>query len=293
MNAVRPAATVVLLRDAPTGDGEVEVFLARRAGGAGFMAGATVFPGGKVDPADATLGPAPGALPRAARESGRPEAELAGYAGAAVRELCEEAGVVLARQRSGTPPQLDVLLRVRDAVAAERQGHRVPADAFARALAAEDLVADTDAVALFAWWVTPEAEPARFDTLFYAACLPPGQQAEVDGIEGTESFWLTPQDAVRRHATGEAIVLPPPTHHTLVRIAALSGDARSRVAALAEAGVGPRIQPHFEPDSDDGPTIALPDDPLHPDATAEDAERRNRFVFRDGRLVHIAQAPRI
>lgn len=293
MSQPRPAATVVLLRDALERPGEVEVFLARRAGKAGFMAGATVFPGGKVDTGDAELGPPPSRLHALAVEGVRGAAELHAFFGAAVRELCEEAGVVLARDAAGDAVSVEVAARIRDAVAAERVGHRVPADAFARALAAEAAVADLNAVGAFAWWVTPDAEPARFDTLFFCASLPAGQHAEVDGVEGTESFWLAPAEAVARHAAGEAILLPPPTHHTLLRIAALTGDARARCAALASGGIGPKIQPHFAPDSEDGPTIAMPDDPLHPDALPTDAVRRNRFVFRDGRLVHLAEQPRL
>ena len=50
----RAAATVVLLRDAAAGP---EVLLLRRHAKASNMAGVYVFPGGKLDPEDATLGP--------------------------------------------------------------------------------------------------------------------------------------------------------------------------------------------------------------------------------------------
>lgn len=46
---IRPAATVVLLRTAPSG---LEVFLQSRSSGMEFAPGVTVFPGGGIEPAD-------------------------------------------------------------------------------------------------------------------------------------------------------------------------------------------------------------------------------------------------
>lgn len=78
----RPAATVILLRDAEEG---VEVWLMERSRSVGFMASAWVFPGGRVDPADAE-----------APLRGAPDPAIApGFWAAAARELNEEAGVRL------------------------------------------------------------------------------------------------------------------------------------------------------------------------------------------------------
>ena len=298
----RPAATVVLLRDGSDG---VEVLMTRRSGGAGFMAGATVFPGGKVDTDDAALGPWPHeAISRVAKDQGRDKERIAAGFGAAVRELCEEAAIVLAHREGAdaadavcVPPE--VARAVAAAVHGEREGHRVPADAFARALRQRGLRATLADVVPFAWWVTPEAEPVRFDTLFFAAIVPDGQQAAADGVEGVWAGWLRPADALATHAGGGPVVLPPPTLHTLERLVALgAGDGSGASAAdlrnaLATAGIGPRMQPHFLAETHDGPVIALADDPLHPESLPGDSHRRNRFCIRGGRFVRVRHDARI
>src|SRR5688572_5309895 len=85
----RDAATVLLLRE---GNAGLEVFLVRRNTVVDFMAGAHVFPGGKVDAADSEA-----ALVRRLRgereASTSPELYLA-----AIRETLEEAGVLLSRE---------------------------------------------------------------------------------------------------------------------------------------------------------------------------------------------------
>ncbi len=306
----RAAATLILLRDGPQG---VEVLLTRRSGGAGFMAGATVFPGGKVDTGDAGLGPAPSAsahvdaarLAQAVREmdptdesSAVPAA--AAFFGAAVRELCEEAGVVLARdQETGASLSAERARAIADAVAAERRGHKVPADAFARALQAAGAVADLEGVVPCAWWLTPKVEPVRFDTLFFAAALPEGQDAKVDGVEGVAAGFYRPEAALADHRVSGPIALPPPTLHTLERLVALEaalpapGGAMAMCQALAAAGVGERLLPHFVALTLAGPTLALPDDPLHPAALPGDQGRLNRFVLRGGRFDRVQRDARL
>src|SRR5258705_13989526 len=94
--ASRPASTVVLLRAASP----FEVFLVRRSDSIAFMGGAHVFPGGRVDSTDYLddIGAiSDGAGAAAARMSDVPTTEAAAHHVAAVRELFEEAGVLLAR----------------------------------------------------------------------------------------------------------------------------------------------------------------------------------------------------
>lgn len=91
------SATVVLLRDGRPG---LEVFLLRRATEAAVLGGVHVFPGGKVDAADQAFDLA--LLDRSAAELhaalAEPELSMAQAAAlhvAALRELFEEAGVLL------------------------------------------------------------------------------------------------------------------------------------------------------------------------------------------------------
>ncbi len=306
----RTAATLILLRDGVLG---VEVLLTRRSGGAGFMAGATVFPGGKVDAGDAELGPAPSASARVddlrAAQSSRatdPADEAAAgpsaaaFFGAAVRELCEEAGVVLARDRTtGEAIAVDQAQAIARAVAGERRGHRVPTGAFARALAAAGALADLGGVVPCAWWLTPKVEPVRFDTLFFAAALPEGQEATVDGVEGVAAGFYRPAAALADHRVNGPIALPPPTLHTLERLVTLEpslpgrGGAKAMCQALADAGLGERLLPHFVAMTQAGPTLAMPDDPLHPAALPSDHARVNRFVLRGGRFDRIQRDARL
>ncbi len=291
-----PAATIVLLRDGPDG---VEVFMQRRHGRSGFMAGATVFPGGKVDVADWNR-----------QGSGRSEAECADALGlhdpaagqaffvAAIRELHEEAWVLLACDGAGRLPGSEQAETVRQELEQLRDGHHVDGARHHTLIAAANLTPALDRLVPFAHWVTPQIEPRRFDTRFFAALCPAGQEPGMDGHEMTHALWCRPKVALQSHLDGGEIVLPPPTLHTLERLSGLPGSAADVLAALAAAERGPCIEPLFVPDSDEGPIIVLPDDPLHPEYKATVAEQRrspkraNRFVLSQGRFVrrHSADA---
>src|SRR5947207_14138639 len=106
----KPAASVLLVRDAPAGAPEpLEVYMIRRNKGMKFLGGYYAFPGGKVDASDA----APDSLARchgvSATEAGRllDEADdlpALAYWVAAVREVLEETGVHLVCDAAGRPP---------------------------------------------------------------------------------------------------------------------------------------------------------------------------------------------
>ena len=285
MSSPRPASTVVLLRQ-----GEVpEVFLVRRHGASGFMAGATVFPGGKVDDADFDVEVEGRSADECAAALGMSDPGVAtAYFVAAVRELHEEAQVVLARDAEGRFPTGERLEELNRSLRALRSGHRVRAVDVHALWRSHGLRPALDRIHPFAWWVTPSAEPKRFDTRFFVARLPAGQRAHMDGFETTAEHWLDARAAVDAHDQSTEIYLPPPTLHTLERLAELAGDAESVEQALAAVGCGPRIEPFFCRDGQGAPVIALPDDPLHPQS-AHEPPRRNRFVLRDGRFRHESQ----
>lgn len=195
----RPAATTVLLRD---GDGVgVEVMLMRRHAESGFVPGAWVFPGGRVDSADS-------APPLYQRITGLPTDPEPGSAfwTAALRELFEETGVLLAREDDG------------DWVA-DASSHR-PLEALRRDLMEDaislmdvleelQLTLDASDVVHIAHWVTPVVEPRRYDTHFFAAVLPTNGVAAPDPREMTEAVWLAPSVALERFARGDLPMVFP------------------------------------------------------------------------------------
>lgn len=201
-----PAATVVLLRE--TGAG-FEVFCVERSAKSSFLAGALVFPGGRLDPGDHHW----------AEACGWP-AERA-FALAAVRETLEEAGILLAhRERPAlTIAEIDRLRRA----LLEGGSLRQLLEQAALAPALEHLIP-------FARWVTPEAETKRFDTAFFLAKAPADQPGAHDQTETVASLWATPAELLARWERGE-IAMVPPTHATLEWLAA----RRSIAEALADA----------------------------------------------------------
>jgi 8-oxo-dGTP pyrophosphatase MutT (NUDIX family) len=230
----RPAATVVVARvvaeDRPGG---FEVFLVKRHGNSGFMAGAHVFPGGAVDADDANF------------DGDR-------FAVAAIRETWEECGVLLARHESGLPLSTRAPI---DAVAARTAA----GEPFSFALRAAGLVPDVEALQAIAWWITPEAEPRRYDTRFFFAVVPSLQRhdAGVDGHEVTEGAWLTPRGALDAYAAG-SVKLAPPTLVTLEELAAHATIDAVRAARWPLRAIRPILG-----DEDGRMVLSLPGDPRH------------------------------
>ena len=223
---VRAAATVLLVRDACSEDGEpaIEVCMLRRNLGASFAAGAHVFPGGSVD--DGDRDPELESMCR-----GRTDAEASATLGlpkgglsfwvAAVRECFEEAGVVLAYSRppgEDREPSADVaspgMLDTSDpAVLARFAAHRDELNAgsarFVDVCRTEGLELATDALHYISRWVTPGFMPKRFDTRFFVCAAPPGQVAVHDDGETIATVWVRPADALDRSQRGELDLLPP------------------------------------------------------------------------------------
>ena len=224
---VRDAATVMLVRDGVdrTGRTDVEVCMLRRNLASEFVAGAYVFPGGSVDPAD--RGDAAGALcdgltdAEASRIVGLESGGLALWV-AALRECFEEAGVLLARSRDAARGT-DLLDTTDPAVRLRFEAHRLAVNEGSTDLSdvcrAEDLVLAVDGVHYVSHWITPELSPRRYDTRFFVAAAPPGQVARHDDGETIATVWLRPADALERFGAGE-IELLPPTVDVLTKLAA-------------------------------------------------------------------------
>lgn len=253
-----PAATVTLVRDGPEG---LEVLMMRRNLQSVFVPGKYVFPGGSVDRADAAeaVYACCTGLDDAAASArlGLPAHGLA-YWIAAIRESFEEAGLLLACTEDGrtaTQAQVIALARHRKAVADGTL-------AFDALLREEGLRMATDALVYFSHWITPVGAPRRYDTRFFVARAPDGQEAVSDFDETIESVWVRPRDAVIRCEAGEFKMLTP-TIHTL-RLFAPHDSADALIEAMRARGNIPAIQPRV---AKDGRRL-MPEDPGY-EAAAE------------------------
>jgi len=217
-----PSATIVLMRD---GDGGPEVLLLRRNRSSGFVPGAYVFPGGRVDGADASAGlvarldglDAPAAAERLEiTDEGGPPA-LAYYL-AAIREAFEETGILVAHDAASTPPPT---AQESPAVSGLRNALMEEAISFEEVLDRVECRLDGNAVEYLAHWITPEAEPRRYDTRFFAAKVRPGAHALVDEREMIDALWVTPAEALRRRREG-TLPMVFPTIRTLEDLSAFS-----------------------------------------------------------------------
>jgi 8-oxo-dGTP pyrophosphatase MutT (NUDIX family) len=200
----RPSASVLLLRD---GAGGVEVFAFRRAATMAFAPDVMAFPGGGVDPRDADADP-PWAGPSAqhwARALHLPEPQARQVVLAAARELFEECGVLLAG------PHGDDLVGELDNPSwhADRQGLLSRSHSFAELLTARGLVLRSDLMSHVGHWVTPVCEPRRYDTHFFAAAMPHGQEADGHTTEAAQARWVPAAQMLAEQAAGHEDMLPP------------------------------------------------------------------------------------
>jgi 8-oxo-dGTP pyrophosphatase MutT (NUDIX family) len=224
----RPASTVILLRD---GSGGLEVYLQRRHAGMSF-GGAWVFPGGRIDEADADPavdgrwdGPPPAAW---AQRMGVPVDQARGAVVAGCRETLEEAGVLLADRELPAA----TVVAAREAL--------LGGSPFAALLDRIDARLATGLLRYWAWWVTPEVETRRFDTRFFVAGLPPGMAVAAHFPEADRERWVP----VRAAAADEDLPVAPPTQVTLRDLAAFARV--DDVLAAAQHRPVEQIMPAFE-----------------------------------------------
>lgn len=229
-----PAATLILLRDGPEG---LELLVMERHPGLRFAPGATVFPGGRLEVADDD--------PhwRVRWPDGNPPADLA-HRVAAVRECAEECGLLLAHDPLA-PIALDGLRR---ALAA--------GEGFAAALARTGAVPAFDCMAVLARWVTPEMLPRRFDTLFFLAPAPDGQQPVCDGGEAVGALWATPRRLLAEEEAGRRRLVFA-TRMTLLRLAGCADMAAAMTCARTDGGFPPPILPRLV-ETPAGPVFRIP-----------------------------------
>ncbi|MDT8340965.1 MAG: hypothetical protein RQ751_05585 [Longimicrobiales bacterium] len=225
----RPAATILLLRDGPAG---VETLMLRRVRSSGFVPGAYVFAGGRVDGVDGApeatarlRGLTPEAAGRRLGLAPDTSPPATAYYVAALREAFEETGVLVARDTTGAPVpsagESAEVTRVRDLLLADEI-------TFAGALDRLDATVDATVVEYVAHWITPVQEPRRYDTRFFAAVVERDRRVLLNPGEMTDAVWLTPAEAIDRHRRG-ALPMVFPTIRTLEELA----DHASAAGALA------------------------------------------------------------
>lgn len=236
---IRDAATVVLLRDGVDG---VEAWLLTRVTQMVFAAGMTVFPGGRVDDADAALPMTGGGVEVLVARSGCADDAARALIGAAVRETFEETGVLL------TVPAADL-----GAARADVEAGRT---SFGELLRTNGLSVDSDAVRPWARWVTPVGEVRRYDTRFFVAALPDAAEAQDVTNESSEASWVPVGAAVEQAQRGERKVLPP----TMMTLASLLPFATvAEVLDAAESRSLDAVRPEIRLNDDGTVGVALPD----------------------------------
>lgn len=273
----KDAATVAVVRETATG---LEVFCVKRHARSGFLGGAVVFPGGKVDARDRSeqWQELSTDLGQRARSFAEDEETARSFAVAALRELLEEAAILPVE---GSELDAEQALELRGELA-QRAASGSEAHAFAALLRERGLKADTSRLEALARWITPAAESRRYDTRFYVLPLPGQQRGAHDRHETTDSFWATPGEVLARWERGE-IFLAPPTARTL-EVLRPATDIES-VVAIARAQPLEPVCPFFVMDGEQA-VLALPGDPLYPEPGSPlDGTAPTRFVFVDGRFV--------
>jgi 8-oxo-dGTP pyrophosphatase MutT (NUDIX family) len=249
----RPASATALLRDCPGGG--VEVFMVRRHVQSEFVPDVYVFPGGSVKEDDLVAEQAPGLC------DGASDAETAlglGFRAAAIRELFEEAGALVAL-REGAPLELAADDHPRFAAYRDALNQRTLT---LQAIATqESLTLATASLLRWAHWVTPEAMPKRFDTHFFLVEAPVGQEPAHDALEVMHSLWVTPEDALAGHRLGDFPIVFA-TIHQLEELTGLASvaEARARFTGRPITTIRPRVVRR-----NGEPVILMPGEPDEPD----------------------------
>src|SRR5579884_1939279 len=233
----RLASTVMLIRDLGTGTSGLEVFMVRRVVQSEFMPDVYVFPGGSVSLDDCSAEGTPGLCAQVPLspdiDPQRHTALGTGVRAAAIRELFEEANVLLA-YHDGSLLAIDQQRAER--FATYRQAFNQRQGSLLEMARRESLVLATDQLVYCAHWITPEDLPKRYDTHFFLAKAPAQQEAIYDQLETSEGVWIEPETALERFATG-AFPIAFPTYHQLRALSAFS----STVEALQAAALRPIV----------------------------------------------------
>jgi 8-oxo-dGTP pyrophosphatase MutT (NUDIX family) len=225
----------MFVRDGVAG---VEVFMLRRVATMEFAPRMMVFPGGGVDPRDSDAdlpwaGPTPQEWAELLETS---EHTARGLVAAAVREVFEECGVLLAG-----PSAHAVVDDVTGEHWREQRRRLLAREAsLSEVLLEHGLVLRSDLLGYRAHWITPEFEVRRYDARFFAAAVPAGQRADDQTTEADLADWVRPADLLQAWREGGALMLPP-TVVNVEEVAAAAGAAEF----IAEHPVVTTVQPEL------------------------------------------------
>ena len=239
-----PAASVLLIRDE---NGKIEVFMIKRSMKTNF-GGAWVFPGGKIDDEDVSNNYVKySPLLDDALASARLGVEKNGlsYWIACIRECFEESGILLANKKGESSQntvfkdnELKIINRYKDRIL---KGENI----FYEMIDSLNLELATNKLAYISHWITPKIEKRRYSTRFFIARTN-AQEAIHDGIEGVESKWINPEEALEQSKNGKFPMIMP----TIKNLKMICGYPNTELA-LADMNNKskdsiPKVEPIFE-----------------------------------------------
>ena len=247
---IRAAATVMLVRDHPING--LEVFMLQRTLAAVFAKGMYVFPGGRVDANDNEdqLEAICDGLDdeEASALLGIPNGGLS-YWVAAIRECFEEAGVLLARPtNSNELVRFDTDSALQNRFSVARHAIHDSNMSLVELCATENLRLVTNNIHYVSHWITPLGEPRRFDTRFFIARAPEAQEPLHDDNETIASLWVSPIEALERHARGDLAMIPPTTSN--LQFLAPHGTTTDALNAAKKIGTPTAILPKLKTDAE-------------------------------------------
>jgi 8-oxo-dGTP pyrophosphatase MutT (NUDIX family) len=207
---VEDASTVILVREH---NNSLQVYMTQRQHYLSFMGGYYVFPGGKVDEIDRSddiISRCRSFTPDQAKHnivSKEGPRRAFGYYSAGIRELYEEAGVLLAETADGVkveskPGSSECILQNLSELREEKTE-------FIDILQDEDLYISPEKLLWLSHWVTPATSPRRFSTYFFLAKMPDGQETDAFENEVAKAFWVSANEAIDNFRNGKWSMIPP------------------------------------------------------------------------------------
>jgi 8-oxo-dGTP pyrophosphatase MutT (NUDIX family) len=227
----KPAATILLLRDAP----EFQVLMVKRHHQIDFASGALVFPGGKTHAGDTDA-----AWADLCVGWDKFDAEQRTLRIGSIREAFEEAGILMAEHADGRHFADACDLEVRLAV---DRGET----AFIDVVRGLGVKLRLDSLTVFSRWITPTMMPKRFDTWFYCVRAPADQVAACDGRETVDAEWIGPAEVLRMAEAGErTVIFPTRMNVQLLAEADSAADCVARAEGRTLVTVLPKVEKRGE-----------------------------------------------